>query len=287
LLDAHCHLLNLELLRYPWIESNDAKLSFLLANYFDIARNYGPSDYRREAAPAAGAVACEFGADDHVAEATWVQAGASRTGIPQGFVAGVDLTDPGLGDTLARYRDLPVVRAVRQPLYWDEDPRRRLGARPDFLRDPAFLRGFEQVAAADLAWDLLLYGEQLDQAHELLGSFPETRIVLEACGWPLDQSEDGFARWADRLGAVAAFPNVTLKCQGLALIFGPSAEVIGPWLREAVTVFGPQRCMFASHFPVDHLLWSFEDLVATLEGVLDHLDAAGRDEFFGGCARRT
>ena len=79
-------------------------------------------------------------------------------------------------------------------------PRRRLGAHPDFLSDAAWLRGFESVAATDLTWDLLVYDEQLPAAEELLRSFPSTRIVLEATGWPLDQSPDGYRGWEERLG---------------------------------------------------------------------------------------
>ncbi|MGH9092611.1 MAG: amidohydrolase family protein, partial [Acidimicrobiales bacterium] len=171
-------------------------------------------------------------------------------------------------------------------LYWADDPLRRLGARPDYLTDPAWWRGFERVAEAGLVWDLLVYGEQLPAAHDLIRSFPETRIVLEAAGWPLDQTDEGFARWVDRLGGVSQFPNVTLKLQGLALVFGPSADALGPWVRAAIEIFGPGRCMFATHFPVDRLLWSFEDLVRTLRTVLDDLDPQGQQSFFSGCARR-
>jgi predicted TIM-barrel fold metal-dependent hydrolase len=109
---------------------------------------------------------------------------------PQAFIAAVDLTSPSLGDVLARYRESPVVHAARQPLYWAEDPLRGLGSRPDYLTDPAWC-GFERVAEDGLEWDLLVYGEQLPAAHELTRSFPQTRIVLEAAGRPLDQARPG------------------------------------------------------------------------------------------------
>ena len=83
-------------------------------------------------------------------------------------------TSPKLDQILAAYQELPIVRAVRQPLYWADDPLRRLGAHPDFLSDAAWLRGFESVAATDLTWDLLVYDEQLPAAEELLRSFPST-----------------------------------------------------------------------------------------------------------------
>ncbi len=231
-------------------------------------------------------IACEFGADDPVAEAQSVQAESYRTGFPHAFIGAVDLASPSLGQVLASYRELPVVRAVRQPLYWADDPLLRLGPRPDLLVDPGWLRGFERVAEEGLVWDLLVYDEQLPSAHELIRAFPETRFVLEATGWPLDLSPDGFRRWQERIGAVSEFDNVTLKLQGLALLFGPSADDHGPWVRAAVEIFGAERCMFASHFPVDALLCRFDRLVDGLLGALDGLDAQALTAFFGGCATR-
>jgi predicted TIM-barrel fold metal-dependent hydrolase len=287
LVDAHLHLLDLERLDYPWIRRRDPVLAALLDDYFDIAHDYDVGDYRKDVAgEPALTVACEFGAADSVAEAAWAQRCSEASGTPSAFIAGVDLASPALPDVLARYRDLPVVRAVRQPLYWADDPLRRLGARPDYLTDAAWWRGFERMAGEGLVWDLLVYDEQLPATHELIRSFPETRIVLEAAGWPLDQSDEGFARWVDRLSAVSQFPNVTLKLQGLALIFGSSADVLRPWVRAAVGIFGPGRCMFATHFPVDRLVWSFDDLVETLLVILDDLSPQEAQAFFSGCARR-
>jgi predicted TIM-barrel fold metal-dependent hydrolase len=289
LLDAHHHLLNLAELDYPWIGTRSPALLALLENYYDIAHDYGPAAYRADVAGVGigQSVACEYGAADPVAEAVWIQRCADSGAGPDGFVAGVDLASASVGEVLARYRDLPVVRAVRQPLYWAADPVRRLGARPDFLTDPRWLRGFERVAAVGLAWDLLVYDEQLPQAHELIRSFPQTPIVLEAAGWPLDRSADGFRRWAEQLEAVSDFPNVTLKLQGLALLFGPSRAAVERWVRHAVAVFGPARCLFATHLPVDRLLWSAAALVETLRAILGDLPADEQREFFGGCARRV
>jgi predicted TIM-barrel fold metal-dependent hydrolase len=142
------------------------------------------------------------------------------------------------------------------------------------------------VAREGLVWDLLLYDEQLPDAQEVIRSFPETQIVLEAIGWPLDRSEDGFKRWEERLKAVSQFPNVTLKLQGLAVILGPSQDAIGPWVRTAVRIFGANRCMFATHFPVDRLLWNFDELVQAVLDVMRELGAEEQQAFFSGCTVR-
>ena len=99
-----------------------------------------------------------------------------------------------------------------------------------------------------------MYDEQLPETHHLITSFPNTTFVLEAIGWPLDVTAEGFSRWEERLQAVSEFPNVVLKLQGIALIFGTSLDVIGRWIRTAMSIFGARRCMFATHYPVDHLL---------------------------------
>ena len=180
-----------------------------------------------------------------------------------------------------------MVRAVRQPLYWAADPIKRLGARGDYLCTPAWLRGFEQVADAGLVWDLLVYDEQLPETHHLITSFPDTTFVLEAIGWPLDLTAEGFSRWEERLRAVSEFPNVVLKLQGIALIFGTSLEVIGRWIRMAISIFGPRRCMFATHYPLDHLLWDSQTMVSTVQAALGDLSAEERADFFGETARRV
>ncbi len=288
IVDAHHHLIDTDQLTYPWIDQPKPALEALLRNYYDIAHAYDPSDYRSDvgAEPPVATVCCEFGAADGVAEARLVQRQADVAAVPTAFIAAVDLTSPSLERTLAEYAELPVVRAVRQPLYWAEDPLRRLGARPDFLTDPAWLSGFERVADRGLTWDLLVYSHQLPAAGELLRSFPDTPIVLEATGWPLDQTAEGFRRWRAALEEVASHPNVTLKLQGLALVFGPTRAAVEPWVRTALEVFGPRRCMFASHFPVDRLLWSWPDLLRVLRSVTADLSGTERHEFFAGCARR-
>jgi predicted TIM-barrel fold metal-dependent hydrolase len=285
--DAHAHLIDLEDLVYPWIQHRSPVLEALLDSYYDAAHQYDVGRYRADVGGRVTQwVACEFGAADGVAEAEFVQRCSESDGGPAAFIGAVDLTSAVLGDVLARYRDLPVVHAVRQPLYWAGDPLRRLGARPDYLTDPAWWRGFERMAGEGLTWDLLVYDEQIPAAHKLIRSFPQTRIVLEAAGWPLDHSADGFQRWRERLEAVAQFPNVTLKLQGLALLFGPSQDKVAPWVRTAIEIFGVQRCMFAAHFPIDRLLWSFDDLIQTLLDALHDLSSDDLQAFFSGCASR-
>lgn len=189
--DAHHHLINLEALEYPWIRRRSPALEALLENYYDIAHDYDIGDYLSEVAPARllKSVACEFGAADGVAEAQWIQRCSDDRGFPHAFIAPVDLTSSSLDDVLARYTELAVVRAVRQPLYWARDPLRRLGARPDYLTDREWWRGFERVAEHEFVWDLLVYDDQL-APFSALGAGKGCRRLLGP-GWcDLEEFED-------------------------------------------------------------------------------------------------
>jgi predicted TIM-barrel fold metal-dependent hydrolase len=175
---------HLSALEYPWIRDRVPAFEALHDRYYDIAHRYDVEVFRSEVGGerVVASVASEFGGSDPAAEARWIQQCADTHGCPTAFIAGVDLASPHLPELLARYRDLPVVRAVRQPLYWASEPLRRLGLRPDYLEDLKWLGGFERIAAEGLVWDLLVYDEQLPRTHELIRSFPDTPIVLEAIG---------------------------------------------------------------------------------------------------------
>src|SRR6188472_68925 len=93
IVDAHHHFINLPEFVYPWIESRQPALTALLPNYYDAAHRYLPQDYWADVAeiPVKTSIACEFGAADGVAEATWVQQYANRFGAPSAFIAAVQL----------------------------------------------------------------------------------------------------------------------------------------------------------------------------------------------------
>jgi len=90
------------------------------------------------------------------------------------------------------------------------------------------------------------------------------------------------------MNALAALgANVVCKLSGLAMPLGSiSADALRPWLEYAIDTFGPERCMFASNFPVDSAAGSFDDLYATFDTVTSGIDAASRDALFAGTAER-
>jgi len=67
-------------------------------------------------------------------------------------------------------------------------------------------------------------------------------------------------------------PNVAVKIFGMECIFGIHWTVaqVRPWILETIEIFGPGRCMFASHMPICKLACSYQQLYgAYLEMIKD------------------
>jgi predicted TIM-barrel fold metal-dependent hydrolase len=141
----------------------------------------------------------------------------------------------------------------------------------------------------NLVFELMTHPDQLSAAARQLARFDDLTVVVEHTGWPRNDSDEERALWRTGLNAVAALgSNVFCKLSGLAMPFGSmSVEALAPWLSYAIEVFGPDRCMFASNFPVDSACGTFDDLYTTFDAVTAGLDGESREQLFAGTAERV
>jgi L-fuconolactonase len=66
-----------------------------------------------------------------------------------------------------------------------------------------------------------------------------------------------------------------------------SADAFAPWLEHAIEVFGVDRCMFASNFPVDGMHGTFDELYSAYTAVTAGLDDEARHKLFAANAERV
>jgi L-fuconolactonase len=165
-------------------------------------------------------------------------------------------------------------RGVRYMSVWHSDPTARASLAnppPYVLRDPAFRRGFAQLAPLGLSFDAWMVHTQLAELVELAPAFPDTAIILNHVGGaigigPYAGKRDAvFAEWRTSIREVARCPNVQIKLGGLGMrLFGfdfssrarpPTSEELAaawrPYIESCIEAFGAERCMFESNFPVD------------------------------------
>lgn len=211
-----------------------------------------------------------------VDETIELDAGAGARGGPDAVIGGLPPTDTvaeavGLLD---RQMAAPRFRGVRP-----------MGAQMAPVPDAAVLRA---LAERNLVFELMAHPDQLAEAAVQLAGFDDLAVVVEHTGWPRSGADDERDLWRAGMDALADVgPNVACKLSGLAMPFGSvGADALGPWLEYALDIFGVDRCMFASNFPVDAAYGTFDELYATFATVTAGVSDESRDKLFAGNAER-
>ena len=227
----------------------------LVGDYSALPRRYLPEDYRADAGGLhiGQTVWAEFMSDTPLEELRWAQFLADETGHPTGMIASVDFCAPDSGR----------IRAVRQHLAWHPtNELLRFAPARDLLANAAWRRGLASMRKHDLACEIEVFATQLADLTAVARSFPDLRLVLPLMGWPIDLTEQGFRTWQSDMAELARCDNVVVKIFGAECIFGLDWTVpqVRPWVSATIGLFGPERCMFASHMPIAALSRGIGDL---------------------------
>ncbi len=279
IVDAHHHLWDLARNHYPWL-SDRMNPDFFLGDYAALRRNYLPADYRRDAAShnvvATVHVEAEWDRADQVGETRWLSGVADVHGMPHALVAHAWFDDSRVEAVLEAQAGFARVRGIRsKPARPGQDPHGADEAR-GAMSDPAWRRGFALLRRYDLSWDLRVPLAQLPEAAVLAGDFPDIPVVLNHTGFPWDRSDTGLAAWRRAMRLAAQRPNVCVKLSELGLRDAPwDYEQNRRIVLEAIEIFGVQRCMFASNFPVAGLRIGFDALFTAYKRMVADF---GRDE---------
>jgi predicted TIM-barrel fold metal-dependent hydrolase len=278
IVDAHQHFWDLERNYLPWL-SDPAPIPFRYGDYGALRRNYLPEDYFRDA----GAhrvvktvfVETEWDPADPVGESRWLAEVIAASGFPHGIVAGGRLDDPGIEAVLAGHAAFSRVRGIRHKPRAAPAPDQVEPRAPGSMGDPAWRRGYALLEKYGLSFDLQTPWWHLGEAAALARDFPRTQIILNHTGLPADRSVEGLAGWREAMARLAACPNVAVKISGLgqpgkAWTVGANAPIV----RDTIAIFGVERCMFASNFPVDGLCASFDTIYAGFKTIVADLDPA-------------
>ena len=279
--DAHHHLWDLQRGRYPWLQEDYDPQAFFLGDYAALRRDFMPDDYRAASrgcnVVATVHVEAERDRAEQVAETEWLHEINARYGMPNAVVGHVWLDRPETEERLLGHLRYPLVRGIRSKPVTSRGPDESVRGRPGTMQDEKWLRGLALLANHGLSWDLRVPAWHLPEAAEVAAMFPDLRIVLNHHGFAWDRSEDGLRRWRGWLETIARQPNVHVKVSEFgvrdrAWDWGEVARII----RDTVAVFGWQRSMFASNFPVSGLRIDYPGLATGVARALDTLMPAQR-----------
>lgn len=229
----------------------------MLGDYASIRQTYDAESYLRDMAGIAlvGTVHIEAAADDPLAETQWLEEQAEAHDIPTALVVGCRLEAvTARDDLLAHLHASSRVRGVRQMLNWHTEPHLRSADRPDLLVDPSWRRGLDVLRELDLSFDLQVYPHQLRDAADVTREFPEVRFVLNHGGTLATGSPSERAARSEGLRLLARQPNVFVKLSGFGINNPERGEAaVRAWFGELLEIFGSDRAMLGSDYPVDKL----------------------------------
>ncbi|MBI3146727.1 MAG: amidohydrolase family protein [Pseudogulbenkiania sp.] len=290
LVDAHHHLWDLTQNHYPWLAESFNDKTFM-GDYRALCRNYLPADFRADQQGhrviASVHIEAEHDRRDPERETRWLEGLHAQQGLPNAIVAYARFDAPDCADMLVAQCQHPLVRGIRCKPLTSVGPQESVAGQAGSLQDTRWLDGLALLRSFGLSWDLRVPYWHLAEAAEVASLFPDTPIALEHAGLPWNRTAEGLAIWRQGMEALARHPNVHVKLSELSVpgqAWNRQDNVA--IIREAIAIFGIERSMFASNFPVAGLRVSYDGLVQTARAAVAHCSPAQQQAFFAGNALR-
>ncbi len=277
-IDTHHHI---------WLRKDvawlaDPPIPRMFGDYFGIRRDYPAeefiNDVRSQGVTKSVHVTAMWGPSRALDETRWLQSVADKQGFPHGIVCNADLTGVDVESALKAQKQFPNLRGVRQMLYWDTDPVRQGAPRPDLCNSPDFRRGFSLLEKFGLHFELQVYAGQAAFAVELIKAYPNTPMILVHAGMLTARTQAAIDEWRTALTMMAAFPNLHVKISGLGMYSsGLNLSQARQVIRDVIQIFGVNRTIYGSNFPLEKLHASYEDFFGIYRAVLsEYTDAEQR-----------
>ena len=121
----------------------------------------------------------------------------------------------------------------------------------------------------------------LGEAADLANDFSDTLIILNHTGLPSDRSKNGLHRWQEHMEGFAGNMNTAVKISGICVPGKKwTPELNNMVVLETIKIFGVDRCMFASNFPVDSLLATFDEIFNGFKEITKGFSNLDRQKLF-------
>jgi len=182
-----------------------------------------------------------------------LKASADQSRFANGIVAFAQLQASDIIEQLDALSELENLRGIRQIVGRSPAEDKATGT-GSLIDDPKWLEGLQELTRRGLSFDLQLIPDQMQNVVAVLDA-------LCHCGSPWYRDDKGWDMWRQGLKDIAALPNSMCKISGLSMFDNNwTVESLKPVVENVVNIFGPERVMFGSNFPVDRLHTSYKRL---------------------------
>jgi len=272
IIDAHQHVWNLDRARYDWLGPEVAAIN----------RSFELEEALRSMARAEVSGTVLVQAADNAEDTAFMLSVADRHPEVVGVVAWVPLDAPDVAGQLQRLRRDPRVVGIRNLIHDRPDP--------DWILRSDVDAGLGALEAEGVPFDYVTaVPSGLARLPVISARHPELRVVVDHLGKPPVGGDAGARRhWRGLLAEAARNPLVFAKLSGLYPASGAmdvwTPEGVRPFVEDAVEVFGAERLMWGSDWPVSVLAGGYDRIWDGLAPLFASLAASERAAVLGGTA---
>ena len=273
-IDAHHHFWNPARGDYDWMPKDNAVLN----------RSYLPHDFAPRLAQAGIDRTVLVQAAATVEETEYMLGIADATDSVAAVVGWIDFEDRSHLKHLERLRDHPKFVGVRPMIQDIPDV--------DWMLREDVQWAYSALVDLDLTFDALGFSRHLHNFLTLLKRYPKLRVVVDHCMKPQIRdhgtAREEFALWAEGIARIADETTAFCKFSGLVTEAneGWTVDDLRPYAAHLLQVFGPDRLMWGSDWPVCLLRADYRDWHQAAQTLTAELGDPGKEQVFGGTAVR-
>ena len=266
IVDAHHHLWDLEneKTKYSWLMVSEGEAFF--GDYAAIRKSYLLDDYLNDAKNQnlikSVHVQAEHDDDKPINETAWLQSLADNhsSKLPNAIVAFADFSKDNIVEILDGHQEYKNTRGIRQILSFNKEEPKYSHASEDFMKNTTWVENFKNIRNRNLSFDIQIYKHQMKDAADLANKYDDVLFILNHTGEPCYQTEEYIQSWEENMKKLAKCENVAAKISGLGM-FDPQWTIDSTriFVEKTIQIFGIDRCMFASNFPVDKIFNTFDN----------------------------
>jgi len=263
--DAHQHFWIYNQEEYKWIDESMVKLQ----------RDFLPSHINKELKRNGIDFCVSVQARQTLQETKWLLELAQNNSFIKGIVGWVDLKSNSVEKDLEQFATYKNFKGVRHVLQDEDDDRYML--RSDFKQ------GLRQLEKYGLTYDILIYPRHIKYACALVSEFPQQKFIIDHLAKPLIK-EGKIEAWKKDMQELAKEDNVFCKLSGMVTEANWNSwkqEDFVPYMETLLEIFGPNRLLFGSDWPVFTVAAKYEQVLGIVINFISFLSPAEQAHIMG------
>ena len=263
-IDSHQHFWEINRFNYSWIDQKSPLRKDFVPNDLEklIKENQIDKTIIVQAVPS-------------TEETYWLLEMAENYDFIAGVVGWVDLTDPKIEKTLNILQENQFFKGVRHLWETDEDP--------EWIINSGAIRGLKVIAERNLTFDFLARPNNLIYIPKIMNLVPNLRAVLDHIGKP-EIAKKKIQPWLNDIRKISSIDNVFCKLSGMITEANQKnwrVEDLKPYVHHVLSLFGADRIMFGSDWPVCTIAGQYKDVKNSFDEILKDLDLTSKNKIFG------